>query len=271
MNTWLREQYWCFCLALAFFTRIPVPATTPYSPERLNHASRYFAVVGMLVGVLTAASVWFFALWLPLPVALLLALLCSLCLTGAFHEDGLADMADGLGGGMTVERKLTIMKDSRLGTYGACALLIALLLKWQSQLVLGTGQLPALFACMIVLHTWSRAMAASLLFDTPYVRDVDGKSKPLANNQTRSDCLVLLGSGLLPFCLLSPWPAGSLLAITLLIRHLARRLFIRQLGGYTGDCLGGCQQMVELGGYIILLAWQQHGGDLLAPWLLHVR
>ena len=267
MINWLREQYWCFCLALAFFTRIPIPASTPFSPQRLNHASRYFAVVGMIVGTLTAAWCWFLCLWLPLPVALLLGLLGSLCLTGAFHEDGLADMADGLGGGMDVERKLTIMKDSRLGTYGACALLLALLLKWQSQLALGSHQLLALWVSMLVLHTWSRAMAASLLFDTPYVRDLDGKSKPLANNQTRSDCLVLLVTGLLPFTLLSPWAALTLLASTVLIRRIARQLFIRQIGGYTGDCLGGCQQMVELGGYIVLLAWQQHGGEILANWL----
>ena len=144
MINWLREQYWCFCLALAFFTRIPIPASTPFSPQRLNHASPYFAVVGMIVGTLTAAWCWFLCLWLPLPVALLLGLLGSLCLTGAFHEDGLADMADGLGGGMDVERKLTIMKDSRLGTYGACALLLALLLKRQRQPAVRTHQLRTL-------------------------------------------------------------------------------------------------------------------------------
>ena len=125
MLKWPLRQWHLFCLALSFFSRIPVPASTPYSPELLNQSSRYLSLVGLLLGALQALVLLATAQLLPFSIAVLLALMAGLVLTGAFHEDGLADTADGLGGGLSLERKLEIMKDSRVGTYGLVALLLA--------------------------------------------------------------------------------------------------------------------------------------------------
>ena len=115
----LREQWQLMLLALSFFTRIPVKLHVDVTATMLNQASRYFALVGVLIGACSAIAFYLAAAILPLELALLISMFCSVLLTGAFHEDGWADVWDGFGGGWTVENKLNIMKDSRLGTYGA--------------------------------------------------------------------------------------------------------------------------------------------------------
>ena len=124
----IREQLNLFWIAVAFFTRIPVPASVEFSQASLNRASRYFPAVGWLTGVLCAAALWLFMQVFPQDVAVVLSIAVSLLLTGCFHEDGLADSSDGMGGGWTREQKLSIMKDSRIGTYGAAALWVSCLL-----------------------------------------------------------------------------------------------------------------------------------------------
>ncbi len=258
---WLRTQSVYFWLALGFFTRIPIPAGTPFSPALLNHASRYFSLVGLLVGALGAGSLLLFGWLLPTPVAVLLSMTATVLLTGAFHEDGLADMADGLGGGFDRARKLAIMKDSRLGSYGALALLLALLIKWSSLLSLAELDLEQAALALLIMHPLSRALAGSLIFDMTYVRDQEGKSKPLAEQQRPADLLILLLLGMLPLLWLPIGQAASLLLGLGLLRLLAKAALNRQLGGYTGDCLGGVQQLAELSGYLILLVWQTGGYD----------
>ncbi len=258
---WLRTQSVYFWLALGFFTRLPIPPGTPFSPALLNHASRYFSLVGLLVGALGAGSLLASGWLLPTPVAVLLSMAVTVLLTGAFHEDGLADMADGLGGGLTRERKLAIMKDSRLGSYGALALLFALLLKWSSLLSLAELDLDQAALALIIMHPLSRALAGSLIFDMAYVREQDGKSKPLAEQQSHADLAILLLLGALPLLWLPPLLAASLLLGLGLLRLLAKAGLNRQLGGYTGDCLGGVQQLAELAGYLILLVWNTGGYD----------
>ncbi len=115
----LKYQLELFWLSLGFFSRLPIPSDTPYSEQRMNQAGRYFALVGLLLGCLCALVYWVASTLFSTEVAVFMMMCFSLMLTGAFHEDGLTDMADGIGGGMTVERRLAIMKDSRIGTYGA--------------------------------------------------------------------------------------------------------------------------------------------------------
>lgn len=111
----LRYQMELFLLAVSFFSRLPVPSDLPYSEERMNQAGRYFALVGVILGVLCALVFYFTQLIFPDSVAIVLTMAFSLLLTGAFHEDGLTDMADGIGGGMTVERRLSIMRTAASG------------------------------------------------------------------------------------------------------------------------------------------------------------
>ena len=132
----LREQWHLLLLAISFFSRIPVELKVDVTANMLNQASRYFAVVGVLIGACSAFAFYLSASILSIELALLIAMFSSVLLTGAFHEDGWADVWDGFGGGWTVENKLNIMKDSRLGTYGAAALFFILMIKYQALLAL---------------------------------------------------------------------------------------------------------------------------------------
>ena len=247
----LQRNY--FLLAVAFFTRIPIPADTPFSAERLNHASRYFSLVGWIVGLCAALSLLLAYQLFPISIAVLISMSASIKITGAFHEDGLADMSDGLGGGMSQERKLEIMKDSRLGTYGALALLLAIMIKFVALYeIMQLGLMESLVA-LLVIHASSRAVAGSLIFDMPYVRE-SGKAKPLAQNQSSIDLCILLVFGALPLCLLSIQAAVGMLMIGIITRSWIKRWLLRQLGGYTGDCLGATQQITELLCYLLWLA-----------------
>ncbi|KLV08989.1 cobalamin synthase [Photobacterium aquae] len=250
-----KHQWHLFLIALAFFTRIPIPASVPYSPELLNSANRYFALVGIIVGGICAAVFGVSQWLLPTEIAILLSMVAGLLITGAFHEDGLADVFDGFGGGWETEQKLKIMKDSRLGTYGAAALILALLLKWTSLSALAGHSVTQTMLAIVCLHGLSRAVAASLIFSYPYVRlDAESKVKPLANQQSPQDLWVLIFTSLI-ILLVLPMTTAVLLAVTLVIvRYLCARWFVRQLGGYTGDCLGAAQQLSELSGYLVLLA-----------------
>jgi adenosylcobinamide-GDP ribazoletransferase len=251
----LINQYQLFMLALGFFSRIPMPKNIPYSEERMNQAGRYFALVGLLLGSLCAAVLWIAQLLFPASVSIFIMMVFSLLLTGAFHEDGLTDMADGIGGGMTIERRLTIMKDSRIGTYGASALVMVLLGKFVllSELI----QFESILLFVVVAYTLSRAVAASLIYDMPYVSDTDtSKSKPLAQKQSRVELWVLLTTGLLPCLMLGLSTTVWLVVVVLTFRMLFKHWLTARIGGFTGDCLGAAQQITELCIYLTLIAIQ---------------
>lgn len=226
-----------------------MPAWVEYSPELLNRSSRYYTLVGWLLGGLVAGLFLAANQLFSTSVSLWLAMAFSLLLTGVFHEDGLADTADGFGGAFLREKKLLIMKDSRIGSYGAAAMVMALLGKYVL-LVENTD----IALSLLIAYALSRAAAASLVFDMPYVANDEGsKSKPLANNQSKTDLIILLASALPVFFLL-PWlNALIIIAALVIIRYAAKWYFQKQIGGYTGDCLGAAQQISELGIYALLL------------------
>lgn len=248
----LRREAATFFAALRFFTRLPVPRWVGHSEEQLNHAARWFPAVGWIVGAsgaavtLAALQVW------PAPVAVLLGMVATLLLTGTFHEDGLADTIDGMGGGWTREQVLAIMKDSRIGSYGAIGIGIALLLKF---LALGEhAVLPApTFALVLVAgHAVSRFASTTLIFFLDYAR-AEGKAKPLATRLGKGELAFAALCGLSP-CLFLPWAQVAVaLALVALVTWLAARTFVRRLGGYTGDCLGATQQLAELAFYLGML------------------
>ena len=125
----VQSELFTFLLAVQFLTRVPLPTDAAFSPSRQAASVRHYPLVGVSVGGF-AALVFFASLQLfPATIAVLLSTAATLLLTGAFHEDGLADTFDGIGGGLTKERSLEIMRDSRIGAYGSLALLIALPLK----------------------------------------------------------------------------------------------------------------------------------------------
>jgi adenosylcobinamide-GDP ribazoletransferase len=239
-----------FFLALGYFSRIPMPKWILYSTENLNHASRYFTLVGWLLGLCVGGIYYLSHQFFSVNISIWLCILFSLLLTGAFHEDGLADTADGLGGSFTRERKLAIMKDSRIGTYGACALLMALLGKF-----ILLQELHTIITSLAIAYALSRMLAVSLLFTMNIASDPDTeKAKPMAQTQSLTDKWVLLVSAI-PVIFLLHWKTLLLLAVVLIgIRQIAKLYFNRHLGGITGDCLGATQQVSELCIYLILIA-----------------
>ena len=261
----LREQWYLILLAISFFTRIPVKLKVDVTASMLNQASRYFALVGVLIGGCSAVAYYLSATLLPVEIALLISMFCSVLLTGAFHEDGWADVWDGFGGGWTVENKLNIMKDSRLGTYGAAALFFILMVKYQALVALvgnvNNNELLSvealnILSVLLLGHCLSRVLATSLIADMPYVsEDATSKVKPLAQTLSSNSYLTLLATGAVIIVFtLSFSIAWKLVAILLITRWCLKRWFIRQLGGYTGDCLGAAQQLSEVVIYLSLLS-----------------
>ncbi len=254
----MRRQLELFFTALGFFTRLPVPAWVPWSPERLNHAARYFPLVGWVVGGLGAASYLAFALVLPPALAVLLSMAVTLRATGAFHEDGWADACDGLGGGWDKAQVLAIMKDSRIGTYGTVGLVMMLAAKAVAlvEIAAGGGG-TAVAVALVTAHALSRFAATGLIHALDYVREDElSKAKPLARRLTGGELALAAGFGLAPLLLLAPLEAAAAVLGAAAVTAWAARVFVRRLGGYTGDCLGAAQQGAELACYLgILVAW----------------
>ena len=249
----LKRELEYFFGAIRFFTRLPVPGWVGHSTEALNQSARYFPAVGLLVGGI-GALVFLGASWLwPQPVAVLLAMAATIYATGAFHEDGLADTVDGLGGGWEKLRILEIMKDSRVGSYGVVAMTLALLGKFTLLNALDAALIPL---ALLAGHAFSRLCSTLLLATMDYVReDLLAKSKPLATRLSPTALLVAIAF-VVPALLVLPWQKmifAVFLASTATF-WLARK-FKRWLGGYTGDCLGATQQVSEIAFYLGLLGF----------------
>jgi adenosylcobinamide-GDP ribazoletransferase len=239
-----------FFAALRFFTRLPVPGWVGHSAAQLDHAARYFPLVGVIVGGIGAAvTLAALQLW-PVPLAVVAGMAATLLATGAFHEDGLADSIDGFGGGWTREDVLRIMKDSRIGSYGAIGIALTLLAKFEALTILASSPAMAFAAALIAGHGVSRFASTTLIHFLDYARDDDSsKSKPLATRMGRGELALAAAFGLAPCLLLPAAQAIVALALVGLVTLLAARHFVRRIGGYTGDCLGAVQQLTELAFY----------------------
>jgi len=242
------------CVAIQFLTRLPIPALKNYQEVWLEQSARYFPLTGLLIGSLTAL-VFAALFWLLNPwIAALGSTAFSIRLTGAFHEDGLADTCDGLGGSFTKEGALNIMKDSRLGTYGTLGLVMALALKTT---LLASLNLPFAVVALILAHGFSRFFSLLVLSFLPYAGDAEhAKAKPLAKSLNKHQALfallTLLPMLLAPYLLLGYLPISLLLTaflFMLLATSYMSRLLSRRLGGYTGDGLGATQQLSEIACY----------------------
>jgi adenosylcobinamide-GDP ribazoletransferase len=263
-----------FFIALQFLTRVPVPRRLGFEPAWLQACLRHFPLVGACVGAWAAAVFWLaLLLWPPL-VASTVSLVATVWLTGAFHEDGLADTCDALGGAVSRERALAIMKDSRIGSYGAVALVLALVLKVTAVAGLSssakTNGLAWAAMTLIWSHAVSRAAPVWLVWRLPYAGDAEhAKAKPLATRASGRGlavALVWIGVASAAAVLVTVWTGASswTAALCAALSALAAcasatlccaRWLHRRLGGFTGDTLGAAQQIVELVGLLTWLAW----------------
>ena len=252
---WRQELQWLL-LAVQFYTRLPVRLLLPYREQDLNRASRFISLVGWLVAIPAALTMALGFTWYGPWGGAVLAILTGVIVTGAFHEDGLADAVDGFGGGLNQAHILEIMKDSRVGTYGALALVFAVLLK---VVLLAQLQLFQAMLLLWVVHAGSRALAISLLLDLPYVQaDQRSKVKPIAKSIEPQDVWLALATGIMPMLFL-PWQTILSLLLGLgLLRWCSRHYLQSRLGGYTGDCLGAVQQLAELLIYLLVVAQTAH-------------
>lgn len=253
MKQRLVEEGAILALAVQFLTRLPLPFDPGFTPERLAATPRWYPVVGLLVGAIVALAFWLSALVFPPTLAALLSTAVGLLVTGCFHEDGFADCCDGLGGGTTTASALEIMRDSRLGTYGAAGLGLML---GGKILVLGALPLEFVPAVLIAGHAASRGSAVLVIATSTYLRP-EGTGKPVAtgiNSAGLAFTLVVSAAALAFLCLVAGWAVLGGVA-GLVAGHLGMRSrFETRLGGYTGDCLGGVQQTSEIGFYLGMLA-----------------
>jgi len=245
----LRAELEYFFGAIRFFTRLPVPAWVGHSSEVLNKASRYFPAVGLVVGAIAALVFGVASLFFPKTLAVLASMAATLYVTGAFHEDGWSDMVDGFGGGWEKAQILAIMKDSRIGSFGAVALVIMLLGKFCALIELDLATIPA---ALLAGHTVSRFCSTTLMRGLDYVRD-EGKAKPLATRIGWPELALAGGTALFALFFLAPIPALLGCVFAALATLWLARLFRRRIGGYTGDCLGATQQLAEVAFYCGLL------------------
>lgn len=248
----IRRELGAFFAALGYFTRLPVPAWVGYSPDGLAKAARYLPLIGLLVGGFGALVFWLAQHLWSQPVAVVLAMAATIALTGAFHEDGLSDTADGLGGGWDKAKILAIMKDSRVGSYGVIAVVIALLGKFALLATLPAGQVVA---ALIAGHAVSRFCAVSLMATMDYARDDEtSKARPVAARLGVGPLLFALVFALVSLVMFAPEQALPAIALAALATLWLAAKCRRWLGGYTGDCLGAVQQVAEIAFYFGLAA-----------------
>src|SRR5712672_2008865 len=238
MQEWLDD----FKTAVAFLTRLPMPHPQGAMPENFVRAHRMFPVVGALIGAAVGfACLALRAASLPDLAAAALALGAGAILTGALHEDGLADVADGFGGGRDREAKLEIMRDSRLGTYGALILLVSFATKLSAVAAIPDA---AVVQCLIAAHALARGVLPVMSMNLPYAR-ADG----LARNAGQPDSAVAMTAMAIAFLiavLTLSW-ANAFWAAVLAGLSAAGMAWLanRQIGGQTGDVLGGAEQVAE--------------------------
>lgn len=241
-------------MAASFVTILPVASSKPAADGAVARATWALPLAGLLVG-LAGAFVYKVASRLGLTpnLAALIALATTALITGALHEDGLADTADGLGGGRTRERKLEIMRDSRIGTYGICALILSFGLRWSALAAIANPWAVTLALC--AAHTAARAGVPAFMSLVPPARP-DGLSASAGVPAGRSVAIAFALGTLALALALGPGKALVSLILLSVAGLMLARLAIRQIGGQTGDILGAFEQIGEILILLVAAAFQ---------------
>ena len=250
----MKKEVKIFLTAVMYFTRIPCPAWIDHKPELLEKAIRYFPMIGCLVGCMTVLGLYLFSEILPIPIAIILSMAMGLLITGALHEDGFADVCDGFGGGWTREKILQIMKDSSIGSYGTLGLILLLLLKYACIAVLEKINVSYCYYSLCAGPALSRFAAIGMSYQLNYVRlGQEAKAFPVTKPGSVTNLLIAFVFGILPLFLIQKAILLLVLLPVLILLLYLRNYFYKRIGGYTGDCLGACQQLSELVIYLSLI------------------
>jgi adenosylcobinamide-GDP ribazoletransferase len=241
----MRKEIKIFFTALMFYTRIPCPAWVDHSEEYLNKATRYFPLIGWIIGSISALVLYVCSFVFPPSIGVVFALITGVLLTGAFHEDGFADVCDGFGGGWTTEKILDIMKDSRVGAYGVIGTVLLFALKIICLIALCQFNMLFTLKALVLAHVLSRFIPVTIMLTHEYARaDASSKVKPLAKKLSITEffiCTIWLIPAFYWFNNL--WVLLVFIPTYVLKIYLAK-YFQKWIGGYTGDCLGATQQLV---------------------------
>lgn len=248
----MKEEIKIFFTALMFYTRIPCPKNIDHSPEYINRATRYFPLIGWIVGLISFVTFWLSSYLFDVNISILFSLLAGVLVTGAFHEDGLADVFDGFGGGWTKAKILDIMKDSRVGAYGAIALIFLFTLKFYSLssllTKLHTENYFFIALLFISYHSLSRLTAINIVFTLKYSRDDEtSKAKPIAKAHSYKEIIGAYFFGLIPLIAVCFFQIKFCFVIIplVILFFFSKRYFNKWIDGYTGDCLGAVEQIAE--------------------------
>jgi adenosylcobinamide-GDP ribazoletransferase len=251
MQKRIKKELNLFLNALMFFTRIPCPRTIEYSEEILGKALRYYPLTGLIVSGIAAGSMWLALHVMPVPVVVILTMTLIVLLTGALHEDGFADFFDGFGGGYNRERILEIMKDSRIGTFGALALVLLMALKFTALISIPPEKLPAV---IFAAHGASRVFLILLVKSSSYARENVGKALFTRHGVDWKSLTIIVVTGFMPLSLFNFRFIILYTALSLLFLAGFRQYLHRRIGGFTGDTLGAVQQFTEVIFYLTLTA-----------------
>ena len=255
----MRKQIDIFFTAIMFFTRLPVPKRIDHGADLLQKSARYFPWIGIIVGSISC-GVYLICIQILSPaVSIFLSMAASILTTGAFHEDGFADVCDAFGGGWTKEKILLIMKDSRLGSYGVIGLIGILGLKFLLLLELSTRFTQwNFFPLIISAHALSRFAGVTIIQQYQYVTEHDtSKSKPVASRKLIPFEMTIAAIGAIVPLIFLDLIFMIALVLVVISRIYLGNYFYKWIGGYTGDCLGATQQVCEVSFYLgIIILWK---------------
>ena len=251
----MKKEFRIFLTSVMFYTRLPCPKWVDHSTEYLQESSKYLPLIGILVGMI-GAFIYLVSLFIfPSAIALLLSTIATIYVTGALHEDGLADMCDGFGGGWTKEDILRIMKDSRTGIYGVIGIIAVLSLKFASLYSITPTLIPLV---LIAGNALSRFAAVTLLYTHKYVRpDAESKVKAAAHRMNTVSLLIAGFFGIVPlFFFFRPFVFTLIIPVFAIHWYLGR-MYSNRIGGQTGDCAGATQQICEVVFYLsFIVLWK---------------
>jgi adenosylcobinamide-GDP ribazoletransferase len=249
----LKRQILTFFASILFFSRLPVLFRLQITDVHFRQSARYLPWVGLIVSFIGALVMYYAGRILPPSMAVLLGLVITTLLTGGLHEDGLADVCDGFGGGYTKQRVLDIMKDSHIGTYGVIGLILAFLFRFGA-----LAEMPRYFMALFFVtgNVLSRFTLVTVMYKYPYARnDGSSKAKSVIGQYTITDIIIASVPVILMYCVIGSWAALLTLIPVWITKWLLALYFNKKIDGYTGDCMGAMQQATEIVFYLSILVW----------------
>lgn len=247
----MKREIHIFFAALMFYTRIPCPKWVNHDMEYLKDSARYLSLVGAIVGGIGALVFYIGSLLFSTEISLVMSMAATIRTTGAFHEDGFADVCDGFGGGWNKDKIIEIMKDSRLGTFGVTGLILLLGLKFLS---LQSIPIHIIASVILVGNVVSRTIGVRMLARNQYVQNNNlAKAGSAAKQLSIASLTTNIIVGLLAVLLLNDYRLYLALLPMLLVEYLMYRFYKKWIGGYNGDCVGAVQQITEVVFYLSLL------------------